>query len=123
MLEGGIGCLRLGQRVTPDGALWFTSACSSPHADRGVPFAVTDQDYAAVIGSIVDDGAVLCTVTGMLTSLPDSLLSCIAGTRARRGSTCASHGSLGHRDEISRRRAHCAPTLLSCSPHRNAGGQ
>jgi len=79
MLEGGIGSLRLGRRVTPDGALWFMSASSSPHADRGVPLAVTDQDYAAVIGSIVDDGAVLCTVTGMLTSLPDSLLSLYSG--------------------------------------------
>jgi hypothetical protein len=58
MLDGGIGCVRLNRRITPHGPLWFMSASSSPHADRGVPLAVTDQDYDAVIESIIDDGAV-----------------------------------------------------------------
>lgn len=75
MLDGGIGCVRLNRRITPHGPLWFMSASSSPHADRGVPLAVTDQDYDAVIESIIDDGAVLCTVAGMLMSLPDGLLN------------------------------------------------
>jgi hypothetical protein len=75
MLDGGIGCLRLNRRITPDGPLWFMSASSSPHADRGVPLAVTDQDYDAVIESIIDDGAVLCSIAGTLMSLPDGLLS------------------------------------------------
>jgi hypothetical protein len=75
MLDGGVGCLRLNQRITPDGPLWFMSASSNRHANRGVPLAVTDGDYGAIIDSIVEDGAVLCTVTGRLTSLPHDLLS------------------------------------------------
>jgi hypothetical protein len=75
MLRGGIGCIRLSRRQTPDGPLWFMSASTSGSAEEGVPVALTDADYERYIDAITEHGALPCTITGKLTVLPDSLLS------------------------------------------------
>jgi hypothetical protein len=75
MLRGGIGCIRLNRRITPDGALWFMSCSSSLSAEQGVPLALTDSDYERVIDDVTENGVLSCRVTGKVMVLPDSLLS------------------------------------------------
>jgi hypothetical protein len=75
MLRGGIGCVRLTRKLTPDGPLWFMSASTYLSAEQGVPLALTDADYEQYIDDITKHGVLACTVTGKLTFLPESLLS------------------------------------------------
>ncbi|MGH3907172.1 MAG: hypothetical protein ACRDTE_23800, partial [Pseudonocardiaceae bacterium] len=75
MLRGGVGCIRLNRRVTPDGPLWFMSAATGLSAEQGVPLALTDTDYQRYINDVTMHGVLPCTVTGKLMVLPESMLS------------------------------------------------
>jgi hypothetical protein len=79
MLRGGIGCIRLKDRETAEGRLYFMSASTSLSAHEGVPIALTPDHYAQYIEEITERGVLPCTVTGKLTFLPDSLLSLYRG--------------------------------------------
>jgi hypothetical protein len=74
MLRGGIGCVRLKDRKTADGRLYFMSASTSLAAHEGVPLALTPDQYGRYIEAVTERGVLPCSVTGRLTFLPDSLL-------------------------------------------------
>jgi hypothetical protein len=75
MLRGGVGCIRLKERETADGRLYFMSASTSLSAHEGVPLALTAELYEQYIDEVTERGTLPCTVTGKLMFLPDSLLS------------------------------------------------
>jgi hypothetical protein len=73
MLDGGVGCVRLGSKQLPDGHVWFMGAASEPVAHQGIPVALPDALYRRHIGQVATNGAVRCTITGELRYLPDDL--------------------------------------------------
>jgi len=75
MLRGGIGCIRLKERETAEGRLYFMSVCTSLLAHEGVPVALTPHDYGRYIDEVTERGALPCTITGKLVFLPDNMLS------------------------------------------------
>lgn len=75
MLRGGIGCIRLKERETADGRLYFMSVSTSLSAHEGVPIALTPDDYGRHIDEITERGVLPCTVTGQLRFLPDNMLT------------------------------------------------
>lgn len=75
MLRGGVGCIRLKERETAEGRLYFMSVSTSPSAHEGVPIALTPDDYGRYIHEVTERGVLPCTVTGKLMFLPDNMLS------------------------------------------------
>ncbi|MEV0821177.1 hypothetical protein [Nonomuraea rubra] len=72
MLRGGYGCIRLRDRLTEDGRLWFMSASSSLVAHEGVPVGLTESAYDQVIEDIAVYGAVRAHLAGRVMFLPDA---------------------------------------------------
>jgi hypothetical protein len=79
MLRGGIGCIRLKERLTAEGPLFFMSASTGLSADRGVPIALTPDDYERCIDEVTERGVLPCTLTGRLVFLPDEFISLYGG--------------------------------------------
>lgn len=75
MLRGGIGCIRLKERETAEGRLFFMSASTSLNAHEGVPLALTSDTYDRYIDEVAENGVLPCTLTGTLMFMPDSMLS------------------------------------------------
>ena len=70
MLEGGMGCVRLRERETSEGLLWFLSASSTGVAHEGIPVAVSQAIYGSLMDELIDQGSVRCRLTGTLRSFP-----------------------------------------------------
>lgn len=71
MLEGGIGCLRLRDRITEQGRLFFMSATSSGRADEGLVIGLSVELYEHVIDPIIHNGSLTCDIRGRLAFVPD----------------------------------------------------
>jgi hypothetical protein len=72
MLRGGVGTIRLRDRVIEEGRdpVWFVSASSTGICHQGFPVAIPHQFYAAHIDEITERGAVLCNLVGTLVFIP-----------------------------------------------------
>ncbi|MCS7481327.1 hypothetical protein ACFFQW_09300 [Umezawaea endophytica] len=75
MLYGGLGCVRLTDKETDQGRLWFMSASSTLAAHEGVPVGVSMDLYQRYINYISDYGVLPCTLIGRLKFLPKSMMS------------------------------------------------
>lgn len=75
MLSGGIGCVRLRDKMTDSGRTWFMAASSTLVAHEGIPIGLTDDMYQTYIDDIATHGAISSSLIGRLKFLPDSLLS------------------------------------------------
>lgn len=75
MLSGGVGCIRLRDKITDFGRTWFMAASSTLVAHEGIPIGLTDDMYQTYIDDIATHGALSCSLVGRLKFLPDSLLS------------------------------------------------
>jgi hypothetical protein len=73
MIDGGLGCLRLRDKMTADGRVWFMSASSNAVAHEGVPVGLPDAIYGQIIDQIAEYGSVLADVTGRLAFVPKGL--------------------------------------------------
>jgi hypothetical protein len=73
MLEGGLGCLRLREKETEEGKLWFFTASSNAIAHEGIPIGVPNEIYDDVIDEIKHEGAVLASLKGELCFIPSPL--------------------------------------------------
>jgi len=71
MLDGGLGCVRLQDKLTEYGRLWFMSASSSAMAYAGIPVALHESIYEKVIDHIATEGGMWCDLTGRLAFLPE----------------------------------------------------
>ncbi len=74
MLKGGIGCIRLKDKVVESGRVWFLSASSTLVAHEGFPVALPNQLYERYIDQIASEGALSCTLIGRLQFLPQPLV-------------------------------------------------
>jgi hypothetical protein len=74
MINGGIGCLRIGTQLVNNKELKFLSATSSGVAHKGLVVAMTPDKYIKVGQVIKTKGAVRCNLTGELCSLPADML-------------------------------------------------
>lgn len=74
MLRGGIGSIRLKDRVI-DGTehVWFMTASSTNTAHEGFPIALPDHLYQHYIDQIATRGVAPCTIIGKLRFVPDTL--------------------------------------------------
>lgn len=73
MLEGGLGCVRLREKETEEGELWFFTASSNAIAHEGIPIGVPNEIYDDVIDEIKHEGAVLARLQGQLCFIPSPL--------------------------------------------------
>lgn len=65
MLQGGIGCIRLGPvELKNGGEFWFMSATSTNAPDEGIPLLVPDQIYQKLIDDIRTVGSVRANLIG-----------------------------------------------------------
>ncbi|SCG77819.1 hypothetical protein [Micromonospora inositola] len=73
MLAGGIGCLRLRDKRTEAGDLWFMSASASSVAHEGIPIGLPNNVYDRLIDQLAEEGAVVGDLIGRLTFVPRAL--------------------------------------------------
>lgn len=73
LLNGGLGCIRLRNKVVDGDTLWFMGASSTGSAHEGFVVAVADDLYARVIEPIRHAGAIECDLTGRLCCIPPDL--------------------------------------------------
>jgi hypothetical protein len=73
MLKGGIGSIRLQDKVIEGEHLWFMTASSTCTAHEGFPIALPDYYYQRIIDQIINNGIASCTITGTLRFVPDML--------------------------------------------------
>ena len=73
MLEGGYGCIRLRDKVTDQGRLWFMAASSSAVAHEGVPVGLPEHIRDQVIEEIHENGCVRGNLDGRLLYVPELL--------------------------------------------------
>ena len=73
MLEGGLGCVRLCDKKTKEGELWFFTASSNAIAHEGIPIGLPHEIYHHVIDEIKHEGAVLARLEGQLCFIPKPL--------------------------------------------------
>jgi hypothetical protein len=73
MLKGGIGCVRLKDKLVENERVWFMTASSTCNAHEGFPIALPDHFYPGVIDQISARGIKPCTITGKLRFVPDVL--------------------------------------------------
>lgn len=79
MISGGLGCLRLRDKVTENGRLWFMGASSSFVAHEGILIGVNEADYHRIIDAVSERGALLCNLTGYLEFVPSTLDALYSG--------------------------------------------
>jgi hypothetical protein len=72
MLEGGIGSIRLKDKVVEGERVWFMCASSSAVAHQGFPVALPDALYQRLIDRLATEGSIPCTLKGRLRFLPDT---------------------------------------------------
>ena len=73
MLAGGYGCVRLRDKVTDQGRLWFMSASSSLVAHEGVPVGLPEHIRDQIIDEISERGVVVGDLHGRLLFVPELL--------------------------------------------------
>ena len=75
MLDGGVGCVRLKPIIVEGRVRCLMSATSSNEAHQGVPVAVPEELYPALIDRIASEGTVQCDVYGRLAAVPAALVA------------------------------------------------
>ncbi|MBQ1028922.1 hypothetical protein KBX26_02730 [Micromonospora sp. C97] len=73
MLDGGFGCVRLRNRPTDQGLLWFMSASATGVAHEGIPIGLPDNIRAQVSDDIANQGAAFGNLVGRLLFVPTIL--------------------------------------------------
>ena len=73
MLKGGIGSIRMQDKVIEGERLWFMTVSSTCTAHEGFPIALPDHYYGQMIDQVITNGVAACTITGALRFVPDML--------------------------------------------------
>lgn len=73
MVRGGIGTIRLGEKLVRGRTLYFLGASSTGVAHEGVPVAMSADQYRRVVPIIKDLGGCRATLVGTLTSMMDEM--------------------------------------------------
>jgi hypothetical protein len=80
MLDGGVGCVRLGPIELPgEDVHWFLSASTTPIAHEGFPLRVDNASLLALRETLSDQGATRCNVAGVLKKLPNLMAEAFGG--------------------------------------------
>jgi hypothetical protein len=73
MLNGGVGCVRMTDKIVDGETVWFMSASSTNVAHEGFPIALPNILYNKLIDAIQDIGFVTCDIIGKLQFIKNEL--------------------------------------------------
>jgi hypothetical protein len=73
MVRGGIGTVRLKEKLVNGRFLFFLGAFSSGVAHEGIPIAVSSDDYHSLISELKERGGCRASIVGTLVSVSDDM--------------------------------------------------